>query len=132
MIIRSPIRDVEYGYREPELGEHEFIFDTNTDLETIRRRVIAIGKRPMVQVLKNTFPSVSDPISKTQIRVTNRAILRAEVYKEANEIWQLGKRLGVTVFNREDDILNQLVEMEIGIGSRKEIKIPGRERESSM
>lgn len=53
VIIKSLVRDKEYSFRDPKIGEHNFVFDTNTNLETIRRRVIAAGKWPLVQEMKH-------------------------------------------------------------------------------
>lgn len=133
VIIKSPIREMEQSCREAEFGDKEFIFDTNKNLETIRRRAIAAGKRPMAQMPKHAYPmQVSDLISVTQIRVTNRALLRTEVYKEANEICQMGKRLGVSLITREEDILDQLIEMKIRDRETRKGSNDSRKREGVL
>lgn len=81
--------------------------------EAVRRAEIKKGKRPMVQSTEN-FDSdkVRDPISDSQILNMNRAIIRAEAYKEANDLWLLGKSIGMKSQQKDDEIVKIMVDME--------------------
>lgn len=43
----------------------------------------------------------------------NRAFLRAEAYREANEIWSVGKLIGVDARYGEEEIIKNLVATEV-------------------
>lgn len=78
-----------------------------------RRAAIAAGKKHLFQNSGNYNPTqVSDPISGSKISTKDRACIRAEAYREANNIWIMGKEIGMTATQDEGDIIQALVEME--------------------
>lgn len=88
--------------------------------ETLRKASISAGKKPMVDKTPTPEPTqVSDPISgslfssNTQIKNKNRAIIRVEAYREANEIWGMGKQIGMVSSQNDEEGIEQLVEMVV-------------------
>lgn len=78
-----------------------------------RRREIAEGKRIMIQNGCLPVPTqVSDPITDSQFSSKHRATIRAEAYREANEIWEMGKIIGLKSIQPESEIIQALVDME--------------------
>lgn len=54
----------------------------------------------------------SDPNSESQMLIKERASLRADAYREANALWNMGKQIGMTSTKKDGEIIQTLVEME--------------------
>lgn len=78
-----------------------------------RRASIAAGKKPLLQISSISVPTqISDPISGSQLLSKDRAFIRAGACHEANEIWNMGKEIGMTTRKKDGEIIQALVEME--------------------
>lgn len=63
-----------------------------------RRLEIKAGKRPLVAV--------------SHIRNMNRVVIRSEAYMEASKIWDEVKLLGLVLPDKDEEVIEKLVEME--------------------
>lgn len=83
------------------------------DKSELRRAKIVEGERPWIQNKQLSVPTqFNDPISVTQSASKNRAIIRVEAYREANEIWELGKVIDLVTKQTDEEIIQALVDME--------------------
>lgn len=60
---------------------------------------------------------------------TNRANIRVAAYREANEIWDLGKVIGLTTKQQDENMIQILVRLEERDISQSKIKIVNKEEE---
>lgn len=95
---RGPTRGIRKKREKAEVKKNE----------AMRKVEIKAGKRPMI----SNDQEQCDSMSNNHNCNLNRASTRAENYKEANETWEIGKKLGMVFDQNEKAIIDKLVEME--------------------